>query len=145
MFSVNKNMQLQLQVSNSCHVNNIFRTCCCTITKRPIDLKLGLSIQSRAMHVWKERFFFFVRIASWNFMQFTVILWVRACWPNKPQCSITGLMQGDSSMNYWPSWSEVIGCDDTTIMQCQSFLYNHRHDRLQIIRPIQNIIRILTT
>ena len=46
-----KNWQLQLQVSNSCHVNNIFRTRCCTITKRPIDLKLGLSIQSRVMYV----------------------------------------------------------------------------------------------
>ena len=28
MFCVNKNKQLQLQVSNICHVNNIFRTRC---------------------------------------------------------------------------------------------------------------------
>ena len=27
-----KNWQLQWQVSNICHVNNIFRTSCCTIT-----------------------------------------------------------------------------------------------------------------
>ena len=26
MFSVNKNWQLQLQVSNICHINNMFRT-----------------------------------------------------------------------------------------------------------------------
>ena len=49
--SCKKNQQLQLQVSNICHVNNIFRTCCCTITNRPIDLKLDLNIQSRVMHV----------------------------------------------------------------------------------------------
>ena len=55
--SCKKNQQLQLQVSNICHVNNIFKTCCCTITKRPIDLKLGLSIQNRVVHVGKERFF----------------------------------------------------------------------------------------
>ena len=36
-----KKWQLQLQVSNSCHVNNIFRTRSCTITKMPIVLKLG--------------------------------------------------------------------------------------------------------
>ena len=46
-----KNWQLQLQVSNICHVSNIFRTRCCTITNRPIGLILGLSIQSRVMHV----------------------------------------------------------------------------------------------
>ena len=63
MFRVKKNQQLQLQVSNICHVNNIFRTCCCTITNRPIDLKLDLNIQSRVMHVK-------IRIASCNFMQF---------------------------------------------------------------------------
>ena len=27
MFSVKKNWQLQLQVSNICHINNMFRTC----------------------------------------------------------------------------------------------------------------------
>ena len=48
---------LQLRVSNICHVNNISRIRGCTITKRPIDLKLGLSIQSWVMHVRKERFF----------------------------------------------------------------------------------------
>ena len=28
MFRVKKNEQLQIQVSNICHVNNIIRTCC---------------------------------------------------------------------------------------------------------------------
>ena len=28
MFRVKKNHQSQLQVSNICHLNNIFRTCC---------------------------------------------------------------------------------------------------------------------
>ena len=42
-----KNWQLQLQVSNICHVTNIFRTRCYTITNRPIVFKLGLNIRSR--------------------------------------------------------------------------------------------------
>ena len=46
-----KNWQLQLQVSNICLVNKIIRTRCCTITNWPIDLKLGLNIRSRVMHV----------------------------------------------------------------------------------------------
>ena len=60
---------MQLDVSNICHVNDIFRTGCCTITNRPIDLKLGLNIQSRVMHVSNKRFFE-IPIASCNFMQF---------------------------------------------------------------------------
>ena len=43
--------QLQLQVSNMCHAKKTFRTRCCTIINRPIDLKLGLNIESRVMHV----------------------------------------------------------------------------------------------
>ena len=31
MFSVKKNWQLQLQVSNICHINNMFRTCCLSL------------------------------------------------------------------------------------------------------------------
>ena len=73
MFRVKKNQQLQLQISNICHVNNIFTTRSCTITKKPIDLKLGLSIQNRVVHVGKERFYE-IRIATCNLMQFNVIL-----------------------------------------------------------------------
>ena len=60
---------MQLQVSDICHVNNIFRNRCCKITNRPIDLKLGLNIQSPVIHVWNERFFE-ILIVSCNFMQF---------------------------------------------------------------------------
>ena len=31
MFSVKKNWQLQLQVSNICHINNMFRTRCLSL------------------------------------------------------------------------------------------------------------------
>ena len=41
----------------------------CTITNRPIDLKFGLSIGGREMHV-RKKFGFEIRIASCEFMQF---------------------------------------------------------------------------
>ena len=34
MFSVKKNWQLQLQVSNICHINNMFRTRCLSLMYR---------------------------------------------------------------------------------------------------------------
>ena len=41
MFSVKKNWQLQLQVSNICHINNMFRTRCLSLMyswrKRNLD------------------------------------------------------------------------------------------------------------
>ena len=75
MFGVTIFWQSQLQVSNICHVNNIFRTRCCPITNWPIDLKLGINIRSRVMHVSKERFFK-IRITSCNLTLFT-------CWPSE--------------------------------------------------------------
>ena len=70
--------QLQLQVSNICHVNNIFRTRCCTIvTYRAIDLKLGLNIQCRVMHMSEMS----------NFLKFKLQvailcnLKIFTCWP----------------------------------------------------------------
>ena len=46
-----KNLGIAITSNNICLANNIFRTRCCIITNRSIDLKLGLNIRSRVMHV----------------------------------------------------------------------------------------------
>ena len=71
MFGVKKIWQLQLQVSNICLVNNIFRTRCCTITNRPI-LSQNRPKYPESGNTCRNRANMFQN-SNCNFMQFNVI------------------------------------------------------------------------